>query len=103
MSKSKLLYSGYNRSNEIFTADTINPRGQGIKVDNHLRNIAIHHGLCSLASPQIGQFWKAFVILKKEFLKAGKWNEYKNLKHTSYDSYLNPEIIDLSEEEVEDY
>jgi len=74
MSKSKLLYFGYNWANEIFSADTIQPKSKGNKVDNHLRNIAIHHGLCSLASPQIGLFWKGFIMLKKDQLKPGKWS-----------------------------
>lgn len=73
MSKSKLFYFGYTRTNEIFLTDKIYHKNKKNLIDNHLRNIAIHHNLCSLASPQIGQYWKAFVIIKKDQLKAGKW------------------------------
>lgn len=65
-----------------------------------MRNIAIHNGLGSLASPQVGQFWKAFIILKKNYLRPGKWIGYKNTQHSSYDAFLNPTIVDYSQEEV---
>lgn len=57
----------------------------------------------SLATPQVGEFWKAFILLKKSLLIPGKWTHYKNLKHTSYDAFINPNISDYSQEEAEDW
>ena len=57
----------------------------------------MNHGLASLSAPMVGESWKALIILKKQFLQPSKWNQYAKLRHTSYDAYLNPSIIDHSQ------
>lgn len=51
----------------------------------------------------VGECWKAIVMLNNKHLQAGKWKGYTRLTHTSFESYLNPSILDRSTEAVEDW
>lgn len=103
MGKGRILHFGFAGAAELFEAEAVPFRGKKLGVDNHLRNIAIKHGLASLSSPMVGEFWKALIMLNRQFLQVGKWNGYAQLRHSSYDTYLNPQLLDQSAEVVEDW
>lgn len=72
--------------------------GPGAQIGNHLKNIAINHGLAALATTQIGEFWKAFVMLKPSKLKNNQWNGYSSLVHSNFKCYINPKIVDSTQQ-----
>lgn len=94
MGKGRIAYFGFSGAVEIFEAEAVPFRKKNLSIDNHLRNIAIKEGLASLSSPMVGECWKAIVLLKLQFLRGNKWNAYANLRHSSFDTYLNPKVID---------
>lgn len=102
MGRLKLLHFGLGAP-ELFASEAVNPRGQGDGFENTLRNIASNKGLAYLVSPQIGEFWKTMVLLKPTYLQQSKWSGYKRLKNSSFKALLNFEVLDKSNEEVEDW
>jgi hypothetical protein len=100
MGRLKLLHFGFGAP-ELFITSQISIRSAGDGFENSLRNIASHEGIAYLVSPQIGELWKTLVMLKNTHLKENKWNNYKNLKNSNYNAYLNFTIQDWSTEEVD--
>lgn len=81
MGKGRIFHFGFAGALELFEAEAVPYKSKHLGIDNHLRNIAIHEGLPALSSPMIGEFWKAVIILKQQYLRAGKWMGYTQLRH----------------------
>jgi peptide deformylase len=97
MKKHRLFLYGLSQP-DLFGNHNIGIRTPGIGVENHIKSIAAPRGFLALSATQIGDVWSAFIILKKMFIKNAQWKDYKGLKNSSYDAYLNPKIIDYSVE-----
>ena len=68
---------------------------------NQLKNVASLQGYAALASNQIGEAHKGFVMLAGNRLVKDKWANYSNLKQSQFMTVFNPRIEDHSEEHQE--
>lgn len=96
MGKGRIAHFGFSAAIDIFQAEPVPYKGKHLGIDNHLRNVAIREGLPALSSPMVGEFWKAIILLKRQYLRAGKWKDYPKLRHTSFEAYFNPKVVDAS-------
>jgi peptide deformylase len=103
MGKGRILHFGFAGAAELFEAEAVPYKGKHLGIDNHLRNIAIREGVAALSSPMVGDFWKALIMLKRQNLRPNQWNGYTNMRHSSFDTYLNPQVVDQSAEEISEW
>ncbi len=103
MGKGRILHFGFAGTPDLFEAEAVPYKSKHLGIGNHLRNIAIREGLAALSSPMIGEFWKAVIILKQHYVRASKWKGYNQLRHSFFETYLNPKIIDVSAQTDEEW